>query len=324
METKLSFLLPIYNVAAYLPQCLDSILSQLTPECEIILVDDGATDASGAICDGYAARHDCITVLHKENGGLSSARNAGMALARGEYICFVDSDDYIAPGSVKKLLDWTQGHQADLVFLQCDKVYPDGTLEPMADGVTAQGIRGKTKDEVLNFLAGCPKFPASAWAKLWRRDFLLERGLTFPEGKLSEDLVYCLEGFLLAESYDVLEFPFYRYRQSREGSITNTVTARYYFDTALFVTDTACRFPRPTDAAAACALSFAAYEYAILLWQHLALTGPEQARALDFLLKYRWVLAHGKSPKTRLIALAVRLLGINATAKLLNVYMKRR
>ncbi len=324
MAPKLSFILPIYNVARYLPQCIDSILSQMTCDCEIILVDDGSTDGSGAICDAYAQGDPRITVLHKENGGLSSARNAGMEIAQGDYVCFVDSDDYLAHGSVGPLLDWLEGGTADILFLQCDKVYPDGTLEPMADGITADGIRGKSREQVLAFLAGCPKFPASAWAKLWRRDFLRENGLEFPGGRLSEDLGYCLDAFLLAKSFDVLEAPFYRYRQSREGSITHTVTPKYYFDTAWFVSETARRFPAPADAAASYALSAAAYEYAILLWQHLSLTGENRARALAFLREYQWVLRHGRSAKTRMLALVSGVLGIRITAKILNIYMENR
>lgn len=325
MEPKISFIVPIYNVERYLPQCLDSILTQATLECETILVDDGATDGSGAICDAYGEKYDRVKVIHKINGGLSSARNAGMEIAEGEYVCFVDADDYLAPGGVEALLQWTAENTADIVFLQCDKVYPDGTTEPMADGVTISGIREKTREQVLDFLSQCSKFPGSAWAKLLRRDFLTVRGLRFPDDRrLSEDLGYCLDAFLAAETFDVLEAPFYCYRQNREGSITSTVTPRYYFDTALFVTDTARRFHSPTDSAAACALSFAAYEYAILLWQQLFLSGEERTRALRFLKEYRWVLQYGRSAKLRLVRLAAAILGIRGAARLLHAYMARR
>ena len=325
METKLSFIVPVYNVEAFLPQCLDSILSQSTTECEIILVDDGATDGSGAICDSYAEKYDRVKVIHKSNGGLSSARNAGMKAAVGKYVCFVDADDYIAPGSVAELLAWIGVSCADIVFLQCDKVYPDGTTEPMADGISAEGIRNREREAVLDFLSSCSKFPGYAWAKLWRREFLTGNGLAFPDDRrLSEDLGYCLDGFLAAESFDALEFPFYRYRQSREGSITSTVNERLYFDTALFVTETAKRFPAPADTPSACALSFAAYEYAILLWQHRFLEGEARSKALRFLKEYRWLLRHGRSAKTRMVRLAAGILGIRGAAGLLNAYLSRR
>ena len=93
MDKKLSFVLPVYKVEKYLNQCLDSILLQATPECEIVLVDDGSPDRSGAICDEYAAQYPNVKVTHIPNGGNSAARNLGVDLAEGKYICFVDSDD---------------------------------------------------------------------------------------------------------------------------------------------------------------------------------------------------------------------------------------
>lgn len=324
---KISFILPVYNVEAYLPQCLDSILDQMTDACEMILVDDGATDSSGAICDRYAQQFGNVTVLHKPNGGLSSARNAGMAAAEGEYVCFVDSDDYIAEGAVQALLDWIDENKADVCFLKVDKVYPDGKTEPMADGVSRCGIHGKSRDQVLDFLAGCAKFPGSAWAKLLRREFLVNNNIHFPDDRrLSEDLLYCVNVFQRAESFDVLEHPFYFYRQNRAGSITNNINARYYFDTALFVEEVAGTHSggKAADSAAACALSFAAYEYAILLWQQIYLQGEDRKRALKFLREYRWVLKHGKSPKTKLVNAVVSACGVSFSARILNIYMSNR
>ena len=95
MDLKISFILPVYNVEAYLPHCVNSILSQMTEACEIILVDDGTPDHSDQICDDYAARDQRVRVIHKKNGGPSAARNTGARMAKGEYLCFVDSDDYI-------------------------------------------------------------------------------------------------------------------------------------------------------------------------------------------------------------------------------------
>lgn len=328
MAKKLSFIIPVYNVEAYLPQCLDSILLQATDACETILVDDGATDQSGLICDRYGEKYPDVKVVHKANGGLSSARNAGMELATGEYVCFVDSDDYIDDASVGKILAWIDSADADICFLQCDKVYPDGTTESLGEGLTREAIHGQPRERVLAFLAECPKFPGSAWAKLFRREFLETNNLHFPDDRrLSEDLMYCLDAFLAAEKFDVLAFPYYCYRQNRAGSITQNVNARYYFDTSLFVTESAKRFARnktAVDGIAACALSFAAYEYSILVWQMIFLTGEEKQKAYAFLKDYRWVLKYGKSAKTKLVSGAVCVLGIRLTAKLLNIYMKNR
>ena len=328
MDKLLSFILPIYKVEAYLPQCVDSILSQMNPACEIILVNDGSPDGCGAICDGYAAKYENIQVIHKENGGLSSARNAGLEQAAGRYILFVDSDDYIEPGSVEKILAWIDSTDADVAFMLSRKVYPDGTSEPLGENLVRSEIRDRAPVEVLRFLASCPKFPASAWGKIYRRDFLVEHGFHYPhDRRLSEDLMYSLDLFLTAEKFDYLDFPYYCYRQNRAGSICNTVNARYYFDTFLFVTESAERFAenkKAKDEMSALALSFAAYEYAILVWQMLDLSGEDRKKAKAMLQQYRWVLSYGQSAKTRLVRTAVTLLGLDGAAKLLDWYMKRR
>lgn len=328
MDIKLSFILPIYKVEAYLPQCVESILSQMPDCCEIILVDDGSPDGCGAICDRYAAEYDAVTVIHKPNGGLSDARNAGFRKARGAYVLFVDSDDYIEPNSVEKILNWIDESPADVGFLQSRKVYPDGTSEPMGEELIRERIRGVQQAEAWEFLSGRPKFPASAWGKIYRRAFLEENSLYFPaDRRLSEDLSFSLDVFLKAESMDVLEFPYYCYRQNRAGSITNTVSPKYYFDTSLFVTETAARFApeKKADAAGArLAMSYAAYEYAILVWQALDLTGEDRKRARAFLKEYRWVLPFGMAGKTKLVNLVVGALGVNLAARILDVYMKNR
>lgn len=328
MDKKLTFVIPVYNVEAYLPQCLDSILSQTTQVCELVLVDDGSKDNSGSICDQYQQEYKNIKVIHKPNGGLASARNAGLAQAEGAYIAFVDSDDYIKPGTVAKLLRWIEETPADVCFLELTKVYPDGCSEPMGENLIRSEIQNKKADQVLSFLASRPKFPGSACGKLLRRSFLEAHGLCFPDDRrLSEDLIFCLNVYFAAESFDYLDFPYYCYRQARSGSITNTVTPKYYFDTSLFVTEVVQRFSenrKPVSDRAVCALSFAAYELSILLWQRVFLEQEHREQADRFLKEYRWVLQYGKSKKTQLIHAAVRVLGIRGTARLLDIYMRRR
>ncbi len=328
MDKKLSFVLPVYRVEKYLPQCLDSILSQTTDECEVILVDDGSPDSCGAICDRYAEKYAVVKVIHKTNGGLGDARNAGMKAATGEYITFVDSDDYIEPGTVKKLLNWIRTFPADVCFLKLAKVFPDGTSEEMGEGLQRDRICGKTSLEVLEFLASCPKYPGSACAKLLRRAFLEEHCFRFPDDRrLSEDLIFCLNVYEAAATFDYLDFPYYCYRQARSGSITNNVTAKYYFDTAMFVTEVAGRFSeqgKTRDRAGESMLSFAAYEYSILLWHLVCLPKEDRSKAREFLKEYKWILSYGKSSKTKLVKLAAACLGLEGAAKLLDWYMTRR
>ncbi len=119
----ISVVVPIYNVDEYLPQCIDSIINQSYRELEIILVDDGSTDSGGSLCDRYARMDSRIKVIHKENGGLVSARKAGINSAVGEYISFVDGDDWIEPDTYRILIDAGQG--ADIITFACYEEYGD-------------------------------------------------------------------------------------------------------------------------------------------------------------------------------------------------------
>ena len=120
----ISIIIPIYNSAALLPRCLDSILAQTYRDFTLILVNDGSTDGSGKICDGYAEKDERIRVIHKENGGVSSARNAGLDAADGEYITFIDSDDAIPPGYLETLYMAASGSGADVAI--CDVLFLSG------------------------------------------------------------------------------------------------------------------------------------------------------------------------------------------------------
>ena len=213
----LSFIIPVYNVELYLQECIDSIVQQCDERCEIILVDDGSTDASGKICDQNMG--DRIRVIHKENGGLSSARNTGLQYATGRYISFVDADDRIADNAVPYIIRWILSGGADYCFMQGIKFYPNGVIEDLGDCISKKYIDDKTK--FINYLASRPKFAGSACTKLYRSSFIRKEKIFFPQDRrISEDLGFTRDCILKAETYDVLEIPFYQYRQNRKGSIT--------------------------------------------------------------------------------------------------------
>lgn len=137
MDELISVIIPVYNVAEYLPQCLETVCGQTYKNLEIILVDDGSTDSSGRICDEWGQKDPRIRVIHKENGGVSSARNEGLRVASGEFIGFVDSDDWVEPDMYEKLAVSIRENQADVAM--CGYVdYPYGTMDlPVYKGITA-------------------------------------------------------------------------------------------------------------------------------------------------------------------------------------------
>lgn len=220
MEPYFSVILPIYRVEAYLDRCVQSILKQSFTDYELILVDDGSPDGCPAMCDAYAAAYDFIRVVHKENGGLSSARNAGAAVARGRYIWWVDSDDWVEEGALGKLYAATCQLQPDIVKLNYCRV------SSRAEKVLSLAKPGMYEGQKLQELRKCAfrqggRFVLSAWAHVYRRQMLAENGLAFVSERVigSEDYLFNLQAFARAELVLVLGDVLYDY-ELRMGSLS--------------------------------------------------------------------------------------------------------
>ena len=221
----ISIIVPIYGVEAYLCRCLDSLTAQTLPDWEAILIDDGSPDASGAICDRYAARDPRFRVIHRENGGLSAARNTGLAAARGEWLLFLDSDDWIHPRALELLLAAATQTGADMAM--CDFTAAQGWSDPADLGEPAVSVMSG-RDALLSlYRQGGGRFVV-AWGKLWKRERLAE--LRFPEGRIHEDeattyrLLYPLERFALVEA------PLWVYYQGGGESITRSAYSEKRLD----------------------------------------------------------------------------------------------
>lgn len=223
MKPFFSLILPCYRVADYVERCVQSILTQEEKDYEIILVDDGSTDATPQICDSLAAAYPCIRVIHKENGGLASARNAGMAAAAGEYIWFVDSDDWIEPNALTVLIRACSAGKPDIVKFQHYRVDNEKKRTP---GLAVPGAYVTPEElETLRKTAFCSagKYVLSAWSHVYRNSFLRQYQLAFVSERLicSEDYLFNLEALLHAKSIRVLDDALYSY-ELRAGSLTQT------------------------------------------------------------------------------------------------------
>ena len=171
---KISIIVPVYNTEAYLPRCIDSILAQTFTDFELILVDDGSPDNCGAICDRYAEKDSRIHVIHKENGGVSSARNFGIDFAHGDFVVFIDSDDCVDPTYLEQLL---QEGDYDFVSAGFLMQLPDASWLEMRfcnDDTNRASIETKPSVYMGKYYFGAP------WAKLFRRDILEKYGIRFP------------------------------------------------------------------------------------------------------------------------------------------------
>lgn len=192
----ISIIVPVYNIEEYLPRCVDTLRKQTYPRIEILLVDDGSTDGTGALCDRLAEEDACIRVFHKKNGGSSSARNLGIAEAKGEYLGFVDSDDYVEPDMYEKLYAAMEQYGVPVAQVGRDETAPDGSRLPdicIPPGETVCIGAEDFLKELLMHRGDC-----SFCTKLIRRSVLEDR--KFPEGALNEDFHLLVK--LLGERID--------------------------------------------------------------------------------------------------------------------------
>lgn len=217
---KLSIIVPIYNVGPYLRRCVDSILAQTFSDYELILVDDGSPDDCPQICDLYALRDNRIRVIHKANGGLSDARNAGLDIAQGDYIGFVDSDDYIEPQMYQRLIEALELHDADMVACGILQERESGEITGQWPGLTEDKVYGR-QDFLDHFYPDVRRdiLPA-AWNKVYKKH--LFQTIRFPKGKIYEDAFVQLPLYDLCEKIVVCHEALYHYIYDRGGSIQNS------------------------------------------------------------------------------------------------------
>lgn len=314
---KVSCIIPVYKVEAYLRQCVESLTGQSYRDVEIILVDDGSPDGSPQLCDVLASEDARIRVIHKENGGLSDARNVGLQAATGEYVVFVDGDDFwLYKEALQQLVDEVKS-DLDFIGFNCSYYYPDSDSYSQwvayADGL-AEPVG---KDIAMIALVKSGTFPMSACLKLLKRTFLIENQLFFKKGQIAEDIPWFINVLDSTSNCCFVNKYIYGYRQNVAGSISNTRGRKSFdhlfdiFKTELSLTD--CRSFR--GEAMEALKSFLAYEYCILLtYRDIDKTTKYE------LLNYKDILAYDMNPKVKKASTVYKVFGINTTILVLSVY----
>ena len=218
---KISIIVPIYNVEKYLEQCIESIINQDYKNLEIILVDDGSPDRCANIIDEYAKKDNRIKAFHKENGGLSDARNYGLDRATGEYICFVDSDDFVEKDFISSMYNNIKKYNVDIAACNSYDYYNKNKIK-VSNYMNVEKLYNK--DEANKYLYIIGYYNVGVWNKMYIRR--LWNKLRFPVGKKSEDIYVMYEIINNSNGLYYSAVPKYYYRQ-REGSITNSNNINY-------------------------------------------------------------------------------------------------
>ena len=216
-EELISIIIPVYNVENYLDRCIKSVLSQTYSEIEIILVDDGSTDSSGEICDQYAGISTRVKVIHKENGGLSSARNTGMTVAAGNIISFIDSDDWIHSRFLEILYEELISNHAEIAGCRYIKTSEDNLLD---NTITVQNQKDfsrriYSRDQAMSSLIR-DSIKQVVWNKIYRKEIIAD--IAFEEGKCHEDVFWSYQAFARINIYTEITYKGYYYFQ-RNNSI---------------------------------------------------------------------------------------------------------
>lgn len=211
MKNLISVIVPVYNVEKYLKQCIESIINQTYKNLEIILVDDGSTDNSGSLCDDYAAKDTRIKVIHKENGGLSDARNAGLDICTGDFIGFVDSDDWLELNMYEVMLKNILVNNCDIVSCGHYVEYKNKNYKAYFKNKII-----KKSDIVKDYYAENNVFYAP-WMRLYKK--YIWKSLRFPKGKIYEDVFVFLDSFLEAEKIVSISDCLYHYRQRKSSTM---------------------------------------------------------------------------------------------------------
>ena len=221
-EKKISIIIPCYNVDKYIDRCINSLVAQTLgiDALQLILVDDASPDNCGKMCDEYAACHANVKVIHKENGGLSSARNAGLDIAQGEYIVFIDSDDFIRECYLEDLVKLAQQYHADLVACHFRKSEKFSGWEDKDEIVVYRG------EEVIDHRYVNDVVMTVAWNKLYHRKFFEEYGLRYPNGKIHEDNFLTPQILYWAKCMVITGKSLYFYRVREDSIVTGAFSEK--------------------------------------------------------------------------------------------------
>ena len=313
---KFSIIIPVYKVESFLHQCVDSILSQSYTDYEIILVDDGSPDQSPLICDDYAAKNNNIKVIHKPNGGLSSARNAGLDCAKGEYVLFLDSDDWWDDANaLRKISDKLDASQASILVFGMKKYF---ALQDSFGDIRIPRIstnQASSQEEYIEQLMKHNIYIACACDKVVRRSLLECYKHRFVIGQLSEDIEWCVKLLLTNPKIDILEEAFYVYRQQNANSITANITRKNVHH----VHDIIVKYATRTSSLPL--KHYLANQLVLLLSFSRKVKPNEISDLMNDIKKYWWLLDYNWYPYVRKVS-KLKFLGFSTVRFLLGCYHK--
>lgn len=321
MKPLLSIVVPIYNKDKYLQDCINCILFQKNIEnLELILINDGSSDNSLELCKKN--KRENFIIIDKKNEGPSIARNIGISLSKGEYVLFLDADDYISDDGIDKIIEWIKNeNKVDVCFLEAYVFKNNGKIQKLGDNIKKQAINSN-KTNVLKHLASRKKFTGSACTKLFRRDFLIKNNIEFPsDGRSAEDLGFVRNCIMFSEKFDKLDNVHYIYRQNENEISRSKQKKKSTKGIDIFIKETidiCCDNKVPKNIDMQYILNFAIYEYFVKLFIYTF-----SQEDILFLKQNKWICKYCENIKLKILYIITNLIGIDRIASFI-IYCRKR
>ncbi|MDD3184932.1 MAG: glycosyltransferase [Anaerostipes sp.] len=323
---KVSVIIPVYNTEKYLQQCVANVLNQTYEDLEILLIDDGSTDGSGMLCDKLHENDHRIQVIHKKNGGLSHARNTGIKSSSGEYILFLDSDDYWDDKElIELLIKNTNNGTVDVVNFRYKKYVEKGNQYIQCLNSLENFKYSPNKNIVLENLLNSGLYISSACNKFLRTKFLKDNELYFREGITSEDIDWCARLMLCADTMSYCNVDGYVYRM-RDNSISHTLKYKNIHDLKENILE-CVRVGETINKKTkfySIYFTFVAYQYGTILFNHNLVGDKRIAEMMQELKHYQWLLDFHSNPKIKMIYWVNKIFGYNNLLRCMKLYTKMR
>lgn len=321
----ISVIIPVFNVERYLHKCVDSVLCQQVSSIEVILVDDGSSDSCPRICDEYALKDPRVKVIHKKNGGSSDARNYGINNASGEYIMFLDSDDYWEGNNcLQNIFSSIKNREPDVILYGC-KDYYWGTdeMKLSRSGYDIEYLRNHTTDENVKKLFESELFPGAAWLVVVKKSCILNNHIYFEQGIKAEDYDWLINLFLHINTMDAVSDTFYIYLKGRNDSVTGTSDVKS-IQSLMFIIDKWYPILNKQfllrNVYLLNLLSFI-FITSLVIYSKL---GDENKKKIFQKIKSRdYILNYAKTKKVKLLSFLYRFLGMNLMSSIIRLKSRK-
>ncbi|MFV5696983.1 glycosyltransferase family 2 protein [Flavobacterium sp. ZT3R17] len=317
-----SIIVPVYNVEEYLSQCIDSILEQSFSNFELILVNDGSTDTSLAICSKYKENDERVVLINKKNEGLSASRNQGLLEANGEYIVFVDSDDFwVGQNVLQDIAALINKTNVDIIIHEESRYFSSNRIECKYNQNKLKHISGNFEEDALDMVYH-HLYVASAWDKVIKKSILIENDLFFTLNKFGEDMEWCAKLMNHLQTYCIYPKSFYMYRQLRPGSIVFNINEKVVLDIFMSVKNGLIEIENNKKTLQLAIKNYWSFYYVVVLMHFDKLSSNNKKVLIKDLASWKNLISSGRNVTVNKVNTFYKILPFSVLPQFMSIYAK--